>query len=147
MRKPKYKRHQWEQEVTPEYLEASRQLSWGDRREFRRRQRQSAEWARRSKVRTAELRRGARVGNGDKWGNSWLKRRRFLENKIEQSERKVRAWRMLHGATLYNAPWGEQLAAVRCVTWRYALRYLAQAMLRGWRDTYTKLPRVGEDDL
>ena len=71
----------------------------------------------RARNRSRELRRGERMQNGDKWGNTWYRRHRFLENIIERSERDIRQKRMLLGWRHVGGLRLDNLAAVRSAMW------------------------------
>jgi len=132
------------QEVDDKFKAATRAIEEGlpDRPALRQRRIQEARQYQREK----NLLRGVRANNGDKWGNTWLRRKRFLEGKIERSERKARVARIWNGRQPLGLSWYERLGAVRSAEWPFALRFLAHRMSLPERVIFTKSSPAGKDE-
>ena len=136
----------WLAEVDDEYLRKTREGTPQQRIDHRKALAQARRRTAKLESRYRHIRRGVLADNGDKWGNSWLLRKRFLEGKIEVSERAVRAKRMLNGQPRLTRWSPELLAAVRSVGWPSALRYLAARMKGELPVTSMKSSPAGKDD-
>lgn len=145
-RKPK-KTH--EKEVSAEYLASIRALEESipaKDKPLRRDQRYYNKQAAKAKGREQHLRAGLRAQNGDIWGNTPYQRRRFLESKIEVSERATRASRMLVGKRSFGSLHIVRLADVRSAGWPAAAKWVAAWVGNQRQVTAMRSSPVGVDD-
>ncbi len=98
----------------------------------------------RARSRQAELRRGERMQNGDKWGNTWYRRHRFLENMIERSERDLRVKRMKLGLLSAGSLASDSIGDVRSARWTWAAMRLAYVVGTYRLETYMRSSRAGQ---
>lgn len=98
----------------------------------------------RAKVRQAELRRGERMQNGDKWGNTWYRRHRFLENMIERSERGLRVKRMKLGMLSAGSLASDNIGDVRSARWPWVAKRLAYVVGTYRLETYMRSSPAGQ---
>lgn len=139
-KKPKKKHIQ---EVSSEYLKLVASLEEHVPKQSVRRYKERNE--ERARYRVAELRRGERLQNGDKWGNTWYRRHRFLENLVERSERDIRTKRMLLGWNYDGRYTQDSLADVTSVRWRSAAASTARFVEDYRMETYMRSSRAGSE--
>lgn len=141
------------QGASPEYLAAARALEEGipadalaKRRDLRYLRKKEAKAKGRERHLLEGLRKNAKNPTGNVWGNTPYQRRRFLESKIEVSERLVRAKRMLRGRRQFGQPRLASLAGVRSAEWPCVAAWVAYLIGTYRLDTLMKSSPAGEAD-
>lgn len=132
-------------EVSDSYLKAVASIEESIPKETRHMARYRERNEERARYRAAELRRGERLQNGDKWGNTWYRRHRYLENIIERHERDIRRKRMMLGWNYEGSYTLDNLADVSSAIWPSAAALAAYLVGTYRMATYMRLSPAGSE--